>query len=116
MLLIYFIEYGLDELNNKHKKTAVNSTIQFFENRYQKKYLVKDFWPTHNSGQKVGDKFTKLSKIGFSMESFTAHFLHFFTKNCQNFEFKVDGWILAIKFKHFKDFFKFPSLQNLQIF
>ena len=27
--------------NNKHTKTAVNSTIQFSESRYQKKYLVK---------------------------------------------------------------------------
>ena len=28
-----------------------------------------------NLGQKVGDKLTKLSKIGFSMECFTADFL-----------------------------------------
>ena len=28
-----------------------------------------------NLGQKVGEKFTKLSKIGFSMECFTADFL-----------------------------------------
>ena len=37
-----------------------------------------------NLGQKVGDKFTKLSKIGFSMKCFTADFLEFFTKKCQN--------------------------------
>ena len=29
---------------------------------------------SYNLGQKVGDKFTKLSKIGFSMECFTADF------------------------------------------
>ena len=40
-LLLHFIEYCLDQLNNKHTKTVVNSTIQFFENRNQKKYLAK---------------------------------------------------------------------------
>ena len=43
----------------------------------------------HNLGQKVGDKFTKLSKIGFSMECFTADFYRFFTKKRQNLAF---GW------------------------
>ena len=33
------------------------------------------------------NKFTKLSKIGFSMECFTADFLQFFTKKRQNFAF-----------------------------
>ena len=46
--LLHFIEYRLDELNNKHAKTASNSTIQFFESRSQKKYLVKFFSP-HNT-------------------------------------------------------------------
>ena len=31
----------VDQLNNKHAKIAVNSTIQFFEYRYQKKCLLK---------------------------------------------------------------------------
>ena len=44
---------------------------------------------TYNLGQKVRDKLTKLSKIGFSMECFTADFLRFFTKKCQNLAF---GW------------------------
>ena len=35
----------------------------------------------YNLGQKVGDKFAKLSKIGFSMECFTAAFLRFLLKN-----------------------------------
>ena len=43
----------------------------------------------HNLGQKVGDKFTKLGKIGFSMEYFTADFLQFFNKKRQNLTF---GW------------------------
>ena len=44
---------------------------------------------SHNLEQKVGDKFTKLSKIGFSMEWFTADFLQFITKQRQNLAF---GW------------------------
>ena len=41
MLLHHFIEYRLDQLNKKHKKIAVKSTIQFFRSHYQKKCLVK---------------------------------------------------------------------------
>ena len=37
-----------------------------------------------NLGQRVGDKFIKLSKIGFSMDCFTAHFLRLFTERRQN--------------------------------
>ena len=40
-LLLHFSEYRLDQLNKKHKKMAVNSTIQYCENRYQKKCLLK---------------------------------------------------------------------------
>ena len=36
---------------------------------------------SHNLGQKVGDKFTKLSKIVFSMECFTADFWNFLPIN-----------------------------------
>ena len=46
-LLLHFIKYRLDQLYNKHMKTAVNSTIYFFEIRYQKKYSAKVFCPTH---------------------------------------------------------------------
>ena len=40
-----------------------------------------------NLGQKVADKLTKLSKIRFSMEYFTADFLPVFTKKRQNLAF-----------------------------
>ena len=40
-LLLHFIEYRLDQLNNKHTKIAVNSKIQYFEGRFQKKCLLK---------------------------------------------------------------------------
>ena len=38
--LIRFIEYHLDQLNIKHTKLAVDSTIQFLESHYQNKCLV----------------------------------------------------------------------------
>ena len=41
-------------------------------------------------GLKVGDKFTKLRRIDFSTECFTADFFQFFTKKRQNFAF---GWM-----------------------
>ena len=40
-LPLYFIEYRLDQLNIKHKKTAASSTIQYFEGRSQKKCLLR---------------------------------------------------------------------------
>ena len=42
---------------------------------------------SYNLGQKVVDKFTKLSKTGFSIEYFTADILRFFPENRQNLEF-----------------------------
>ena len=41
----------------------------------------------YNLGQNVGDILTKVSKIDFSMECFTADFLPFFTKKRQNLAF-----------------------------
>ena len=40
-LLVNFIEYRLDQLNKKHTKIAVNSTMQYFEGSSQKKCLLK---------------------------------------------------------------------------
>ena len=45
------------------------------------------FTKVHNLGQKVGGKFTNLSKIGFSMECFTADFLIIFTEKNQRLAF-----------------------------
>ena len=50
-------------------------------------FCLRGVFRTLNLGQKVGDKFTKLSKIGFSMECFTADFLQFFTKKTSKFGF-----------------------------
>ena len=41
-----------------------------------------------NLGQKVVDKFIKLSKIGFSMKCFTADILQLFTEQRQNLAFR----------------------------
>ena len=43
----------------------------------------------YNLGQDVADKFTKLSKIGFSIDCFTADCLRLFTVKRQNLAF---GW------------------------
>ena len=51
--------------------------------------LCIKFQKNYNVGQKVGDKFTKLSKIDFSMECFTVDFLQFFAKKRQNLAL---GW------------------------
>ena len=58
------------------------STYKFSEYTIQGNQFLR-----YNLGQKVGDKFTKLSKIGFSVECFTADFLQFFNKKRQNLTF-----------------------------
>ena len=60
------------------KQLVVNRSVIFHD---------KDEY--YNLGQKDVDKFTKLSKIGFSMEWFTTDFLQRFTKKSQNLGF---GW------------------------
>ena len=40
-LLLHFIEYDLDQLNKKHTKMAVNSTMEYFESSSQKECLLK---------------------------------------------------------------------------
>ena len=42
----------------------------------------------YNLGQEVVNKLTKLSKIGFSMESFKADFLKFFSES-------VNTWLMG---------------------
>ena len=43
----------------------------------------------YNPGQKIANKFTKLSKIGFCMEFFTAERLHVFNEY-------VKVWLLGV--------------------
>ena len=37
--LLHFIEYRLDQLNNKHSAVAVNLTVQFFESHGHKSFI-----------------------------------------------------------------------------
>ena len=43
--------------------------------------FIKKETPTHNPGQRVVNKFTKLSKIDFCIECFRADFLRVFNEN-----------------------------------
>ena len=75
-----------------------------------------NFVSSDNLGQKVGDKLTKLSKIGFSMECFTADFLQLFTKKCQNLAF---GWTTGYLLSNPSMsgiFWKFPKILSLKSF
>ena len=58
-LLLHFIEYPLDQLNSKHMKIPVNSTIQFLEGRHQNKCLLKVFL-VHSPQNDGPVKFVKL--------------------------------------------------------
>ena len=61
-LLLHFIEYHLDQLNKRHTKIAVNSTMQYFEGNSQKKCLLK-VWNFGRVGTKwrPGKFFAKLN-------------------------------------------------------
>ena len=51
----------------------------------------------------------KLSKIGFSMESFTADFLQFFTEERQNLDFGWTAWYSQSNPSIPGIFLKFPN-------
>ena len=71
-LLFYFTFYLNLSVSNFCVTTLINENIS-----------------ANNHGRKVGDKFTKLNKTGFSMECFTPDFLKFFIKKRQNLAI---GW------------------------
>ena len=58
-----------------------------------------------NLGQNIVDKFTKLSKINFSIEYFTAHFSQF-SSAIDRICLLGDRLGITINSKHFKDFLK----------
>ena len=57
----------------------------------------------YNLGQKIVEKFTKLSKIGLSMACLTNHFCNHLAAILR-FVFWEAAWLLAIISKHFRDF------------
>ena len=69
-------------------------------------------------GQGVGDKYTNLSKIGFSMECFTADYLRFYNKKRQKLAL---GWAAGFSpsspsisgiFFRFPNFLRFLDLKS----
>ena len=59
--LLQFIEYRLDQLNNKHTKITVNSAIQHFEGCSQNKCLLKVWSSLSTHHKKVCKVFAKLN-------------------------------------------------------
>ena len=94
------------------KQLVTKLTLVFMRNsalREKFNYYFQGLF-CYNLEQKVADKFTKLSKIDFSMDCFTADFLRRFTKKRQNLVFgRTSGYspsdpsILGIflKFRNF---------------
>ena len=69
--LLHFLEYLLDQLNNKHMKVAVNSTTQYFESRSQKimsAKSLKSFGPPSTKWQ-PRKNFAKLNGIQYFQTS-----------------------------------------------
>ena len=64
----------------------INKKINLFEPSLQYCRFGQDGC---NNGQKVGDRFTKLNKIGFTMECFAGDFLQLFTKRRQKLVWTV---------------------------
>ena len=60
---------------------------RFFLKIFKKKYCVDKFY---NHGQNIEEKFKELSKIGFSLECFTADFWHF---SSTIVETSLLGWV-----------------------
>ena len=54
----------------------------------------------YNPRQYIVGKLTELSKIGFPMDMI----FHNFLAQQSKFDFWVAGWVLAINFKHFRNF------------
>ena len=68
----------------------LNEYIKFTFPKETKETILKyyEFLNPYNLRQKVVDRFTKLSKIGVSVECFTADFLLFFTEKCHILPFE----------------------------
>ena len=90
--------------NSKNDVLCIIYKSELSEKKSGIELALGDVQANHNLGQKVEDKFRKLSKIGFSMKCFTAGFLQFFYQKTSKFGFRLGGWVLAIKSKHCRNF------------
>ena len=76
------VDNWLCNLNTTLQQTTLQKPLPNIAKQQQQEEEI------YNIGQMVGDKFTKLGKIGFSLECFTADFLRFFTEKHQNLAFE----------------------------
>ena len=93
---------AFNELNEYIKFTFPKETKETILKYY------KSFSP-YNLGQKVVDKFTKLSKIGVSVECFTADFLRYFTEKYYILPFVWTAGYLPSNPNIYGIFLKFPN-------
>ena len=113
---------NVDKKNMKHSSINIlyYSVIFSWPSCLWQKYGYVYVWSFPqkicNLGQKVEDKFIKLSKIGFPMERFTADFLQFFTKKRQNLAFGQKAEYLPSNPNISGIFLKFPNFLSLKSF
>ena len=106
--LLRFIKNRLDQLNNKHMKTAVNLTTQFLQSRYKKKYLVKvwSFLPNHRKMMALYifcEIERKSSLVYWKCTTWTEYDLPIINSVCEKVWFTINGlWkMYFFNFCHF---------------
>ena len=90
---IYRVNWSLETLKSTDTATS---------KRNWPNYILKCA-SSHNLGQNIGEKFTELSKRGFSMENLIGEFCSF-PAQLWKFAFFLAGWVLLINSMHFKHF------------
>ena len=81
------VNYAFTRQNFNPSSLLINKTIvKKRKGTVSFRFLTRNYMTekTYNYGQKVVDKFTKLSKIGFSVECFAAEFLWLASRNFKN--------------------------------
>ena len=124
--LLRFIKNRLDQLNNKHMKTAVNLTTQFLQSRYKKKYLVKvwSFLPNHRKMMALYifcEIERKPSLVYWKCTTWTEYDLPIINSVCEKVWFTINGlwkmlFFLFLPFSFFKisnDYCQKPYGENI---
>ena len=91
-------------------KSSENVKSTGLDGARNKKSVLSD-----DLGQRIGDKFTKLSKISFSMNYVTADFLQFLTGKHQNLAFVWTGVYLSSNPSISGILLNFPNFLKSQI-
>ena len=84
---VYSSFWSLYKQNSKEKRQIITVKCCLLKINTLYKGVANEMY---SLGQKVADKFMKLSKIGFSMDFLQLFFLQIFTKKCQNLAL---GWM-----------------------